>query len=213
MASITYSSSSTASDPSPPPSPRARMAFPSLAFAGAMTIPLKSPPSPPSTTVSPSDFSIKSPSRSMSPVSTAAYASCAFPSWPKSDILSPTASLTCSPASSSPYLGGAYTGCQASSYITDEDLLDLATLPLYNNIRIPPELLIAATPAHEVVFSEKRRPRSRRVILPEAVQLQSSLLEVSAEPSTTSLKRRRRSSPLKRRKLVLGLSPVVEDAE
>ncbi|CAD6569704.1 MAG: hypothetical protein ASARMPRED_003112 [Alectoria sarmentosa] len=103
------------------PSPNSRRRFPSLAFADAISIPFKSPLSQPSTTSISPDFSL-SPITPPSSFSSPAFASCAYPDWPQRDILSPNASPYC--------------GSTANSYISDDDLLDLAELELAAATRV-----------------------------------------------------------------------------
>lgn len=158
-------SSSTSSIPSP-----------QFAFMNPSGIPPKSLPSQPSTTSS--NFSL-SPSTPLFPNCNVS-ATCAYPSWPNRDFLSPTSS----PKSS-------YTNphCMGSSYVSDEDLLDLAQLDLYGDSRIP---------TVEIPWEATRQPP---VVIPSP--------PMQARPA----KKRRRSSPLKRSRPVKGLSPITEGTE
>lgn len=169
-----------------------RSIFPSLAFAGAMSIPFKSPISPPSTAssdfnLSPvsaasttsSDFSLFSttpPSSAYSP----SFASTAYPDWPKRDILSPLSS---------------FCGSQASSHISDEDLLDLAQLDLCEDVAMPGEKTAG------ISWEATKQPP----LVLQSVPVQQQMRPIS--------KRRRRSSPLNKRKMVAGMSPIAEGAE
>ena len=189
---------STSPSPTSSSRPRSRKPFPSLALAGAMSTALKSSLSPPSTTftgISPSSsatssalspsLSTTSSELSLSSLSTSSslsspsFASCAYPDWPKRDILSPISSTS---------------GNQASSYISDEDLLDLAQLDLCNNRRVP-------AGREEISWELTKQP-----------PLVLHSLPVS-QGASASPKRRRRSSPLKRRKMVRGMSPIAEAPE
>ena len=162
------------------PSPNSRRRFPSLAFADAINIPFKSPISQPSTTSS-------SPNLSLSPMTppsfgSPAFASCAYPDWPQRDNLSPNDSSYC--------------GSQANSYISDDDLLDLAELELIGGMRIPPAMRT------DISWEQTRQPPLVLHSLPGVTK--------KAQPAP---KRRRRSSPLKRKKIVLGMSPIAEAPE
>lgn len=121
-------------------------------------------------------------------ISDSSFGSCAYPDWPKRDELSPTANAGLSP------------GSQASSYITDEDLLDLEQLPLFNDIRIP-----AQYPGYAIDLADF----SLQALKPPVI-LQTLPAPNIAPPIP---KRRRRSSPLKKRKMILGMSPIAEGAE
>ena len=179
------SSSDCSLSPSPSPSPNSRRRFPSLAFADAITSSLKSPISQPSTTSS-------SPELSSSPVtppcsfSNPSFASCAYPNWPQRNILSPSASSNC--------------GSQANSYISDDDLLDLADLELIGDMRIPPNMRTDL-----ISWEQTRQP-------PVVLHSMPSVL-AAARKAQPTLKRRRRSSPLKRKKIVVGMSPIAEAPE
>lgn len=174
------------------PSPRT---FPSLAFADAMSIPSKSPLSPPSTTSC--DFSLSSlssasttstsssdscssPATPPPSLSSSSFASCAYPDWPKRDILIPLSS---------------FCGRQASSHISDEDLLDLEQLSLAQDTRMLAENTSC------IPWEATKQP---------PVVLQSSPVTEKARPIP---KRRRRSSPLNRKKMVTGMSPIPEAPE
>ncbi|KAF6236220.1 hypothetical protein HO173_005850 [Letharia columbiana] len=164
------------------PSPNSRHRFPSLAFADAINIPFKSPISQPSTTSSSPEFS-PSPITPPSSFSSPAFASCAYPDWPQRDILSPKTTSNC--------------GSQANSYISDDDLLDLAELELIGGMRIPSDMRTEFIP-----WEQTRQPPLVLQSLP--------MVKRKAQPAP---KRRRRSSPLKRKKVVLGMSPIAEAPE
>lgn len=172
-----------------------RRTFPSLAFADAMSIPFKSPLLPPSTTSS--DFSLSSlssasttstsssdscysPATPPPSLSSSSFASCAYPDWPKRDILTPLSS---------------FCGRQASSHISDGDLLDLEQLSLSHETRI-----LAENTACIPWEATKQPP----------VIMQSSPVMEKARPIP---KKRRRSSPLNRKKMVTGMSPIPEAPE
>ena len=183
--------------------------------------------------ISPSELLSSSPIAPFSSAASYSYASCAFPDWPKCDTLSPTPS--CSPVDSAlsntssvktdPAFSCLAASQQANSFISDEDLLDLATLPLYNNIRIPVEMLVAKTPesyADRVEERRKRKARGPQPILPAEHKSsgksgKQSELAVQQSKDTNIVvasmtRRRRRSSPLKRKKVFLGMSPIAEVA-
>ncbi|CAF9933191.1 MAG: hypothetical protein ALECFALPRED_005499 [Alectoria fallacina] len=167
------------------PSPNSRRRLPSLAFADAISIPFKSQLSQPSTTSFSPDFSL-SPITPPSSISSPAFASCAYPDWPQRDILSPNASP--------------YRGSTANSYISDDDLLDLAELELVGGMRIPSDLR-----TQFISWEQTRQP-------PLVLQSLPSLPVVTRKARPTP-RRRRRSSPLKRRKVVVGMSPIAEAPE
>ena len=166
---------------SPSPSPNSRRRFPSLAFADAINIPFKSPISPPSTTSSSPNLSL-SPATPPSSFGSPAFASCAYPDWPQRDNLSPADSSYC--------------GSQANSYISDDDLLDLAELELVDGMRIAPAMHT------EISWEQTRQPPLVLHSLPAVAR--------KAQPTP---KKRRRSSPLKRKKIVMGMSPIAEAPE
>ncbi|KAL9638845.1 MAG: hypothetical protein Q9164_001298 [Protoblastenia rupestris] len=171
--------------------------FPSLAF---LDIPLKATPSPAST--SSSETSLSSSSSPVTPISEWSYASLSHPDWPKSDTLfSPPSSRLSTATKTSSVIGS-----QASCYISDEDLLDLAQLPLYNDIRIPEHFAIYG---YRSATGNTEETKSRD--LPPVGLVQS--LPASRKGVPSGGKKRRRSSPLKRRKMVLGMSPIPELSE
>ncbi|CAF9926045.1 hypothetical protein IMSHALPRED_006854 [Imshaugia aleurites] len=163
------------------PSPISRRCLPSLAFADAINIPFKSLISPPSTTLCSCDFSL-SPITPPSSFGSPAFASCAYPDWPQRDILAPNVP--------------SYGGSKANSYISDDDLLDLAELELVGGMRIPTDMR-----AEFISWEQTRQP-------PLVLQ---SLPVVTRRVQPTP--KRRRSSPLKRKKIVLGMSPIAEAPE
>ena len=176
----------------PSTSPSQRM-YPSVAFSGVMNVPFKSPISPPSTTSTPyqmSPVSSTSSSSSSSSIASASprssvsgksFASTAYPDWPKREILSPLAS---------------FCGSQASSHISDEDLLDLEHLELCDDFRIPAEKTAG------ISWEATKQP---------PVVLQSAYTQ--QPKSRPSSKRRRRSSPLNKKKATLGMTPIAEGPE
>ena len=183
MSSSYGSNTSSERSLSASPSPTSRRPFPSLAL-GAMGLALKSGLSPPSTTSS--DYSL-SLATSASSLTSTSFASCAYPDWPKSNDLSPASSSTC--------------GNQASSYISDDELLDLAQLDLYNNFRIPEGALPYQRQEEEISWESTKQPP----LVLQSMPSPQKTLPVS--------KRRRRSSPFKRRKMVQGMSPIAEAPE
>ena len=172
------SSSDGSRSASPSPSPTSRRRFPSLAFADAIDIPFKSPISQPSTTLSSPNLSL-SPLTPPSSFGSPGFASCAYPDWPQRDILFPNDSSYC--------------GSQGNSYISDDDLLDLAELELVGGMRVP---------RTEISWEQTRQPPLVLHALPAVAR--------KAQPTP---KKRRRSSPLKRKKMVLGMSPIAEAPE
>ncbi|MCJ1463439.1 hypothetical protein MMC07_002046 [Pseudocyphellaria aurata] len=159
---------------------------PQSAFANPMSIPLKSTLSPPSTTSS--TFSL-SPATPIFPVCSPS-ATCAYPSWPNRDFLSSTAS------NASPYGGGNWS---ASSYVSDDDLLDLAELELYGDSRVPAGMVAGLNQLTAVISWEATKQPPVRLPSPPLQKVQP--------------KRRRRGSPLKRKRPVAGLSPITEAPE
>ncbi|KAL9096803.1 MAG: hypothetical protein Q9163_006406 [Psora crenata] len=161
-----------------------------------MDIPLKATPSPPSATSS--NNTLSPTSSPVAPIADPSYASLSHPDWPKSDTLS---SATTSPLSTR-----ARTSCvnggQASCYISDEDLIDLEQLPLYNDIRVP-EHFAAYGYGHRTTKVEENRSRD----LPP-VRLQQVL--PPTRRTTSAAGKRKRTVPSKKTKLVLGMSPIPE---
>ena len=173
--SVTEMSPSPTSSVSLTPSPR---------FSGVnpISIPLKSLPSPPRTTSSRFSLSPASPTSSTCKPS----ASCAFPSWPNRDVLfCPQNAFPTSP----------YNGASGpmSSYISDDDLLNLAELDLVENQRVLPPATV------EIPWEATRQP-------PVVVQAAS----IRRGPSTG---KRRRSSPRKQSRPVREMSIIVEGPE
>ena len=158
---------------------------PELTYANPIGIPLKSLLSPPSTTTTSADYFSLSPATPPSAPfnSPNANSACAFPSWPSGPLLSSSATTP----------SYATRGCAKSSYISDEDLLDLEELELCGDVRI-------ATGAAEISWSATRQP-------PMVVKSQE--VHVGSRPK----RKRRRSSPLKKQKFVGKMSPIVEGEE
>ncbi|MCJ1266975.1 hypothetical protein MMC22_006860 [Lobaria immixta] len=172
--SVSPSSSSTSSIPSP-----------QSAFVNPMSIPLKSTLSPPSTT---SNFSL-SPATPIFPICSPS-ATCAYPSWPNRDFLSSTT------PTASPYGSG---NGSASSYVSDDDLLDLASLDLYGDSRVPAGMLAGLNQPIAAISWEATKQPPVRLPSPPLQKVQG--------------KKRRRGSPLKRKRPVTGLSPITEAPE
>lgn len=89
-----------------------------------------------------------------------------------------------------------YCGSQANSYISDDDLLDLEELELIGGMRVAPAVRA------EISWEQTRQPPLVLHSLPAVAR--------KAQPTP---KKRRRSSPLKRKKIVLGMSPIAEAPE
>ena len=168
--------------------------YPSRALSGAINVPFKSSVSPPSTTSTPLEMSpVSSTSTSSSSSSTSystppspssgkSFASTAYPDWPKRNILTPLAS---------------FCGSQASSYISDEDLLDMERLELCGDIRVP---------AEKVAGISWEATKQAPVVLQSIPTYQPKGRPIP--------KRRRRSSPLNRKKMTtVGMSPIAEAPE
>ena len=191
------------------PQAKRTVSYPSLAFSGsyAMDIPLKATPSPPSTsssTSSDSNYAFPSASSSLSSspassTSTSSFTSVSHPDWPQSDTLSSPSSASAQAASCS-----ANAGSQVSCRITDEDLEDLASLPLWNGIRVPeyytgngygnPQLTAAA-------YAEERE------LPPTSLPSKPKKQMKSAGGG-----RRRRSKEMKRKPLGI-MTPISESGE
>lgn len=164
---------------------------PRHAFANPVQINSKSTLSPPSTTSSP--FSI-SPASPIFPISSSS-AICAYPSWPARDSLSPTST----PAKS---CGGSNQTYCGSSYISDDDLLDLEELDLYDGSRVPVGMFprgFNGLLTNEISWEATRQP---------PVVLTSPLVQKPQDP-----KKRRRGSPLKQKRQSKKLSPIKEGQE
>ena len=207
-------SSPTLSHQMPVKQRRRTGSFPSLAFSAAWDIPLKATPSPPSTssstTSSASDICLtpsESSPHSIPRMADSSYASLSHPDWPKSDTLSPVSSSSCL---TSPKVNvSAISGSQASCYISDEDLLDLAQLPLYNDIRVPDQYAMYGYAGGLVARAEEPREAPPMQVLGSHAHVGTSSIKKPVMPG----KKRRRSSPLKRKRLVLGMSPIPELGE
>lgn len=133
--------------------------------------------SPASSTSSSSSSSSRSHSPSTPPPSgsSKSFASTAYPDWPKS---------------------ASFCGNQASSHISDEDLLDLEHLELCDDVRVPSEKTAG------ISWEATRQPP---VVLQSVPSLQRK-----GRPTP---KRTRRSSPLIKGKTSHGMSPIVEAPE
>ena len=99
-------------------------------------------------------------------------------------------------------------GSQASCYISDEDLLDLAQLPLYNDIRVPEHFGVYAY-GYPTTLSEK----AKSLDLPPMGLVQSLPTAKRMTPGKGKRKRRRRSSPLEAGRLACGMTPILEVGE
>ena len=84
---------------------------------------------------------------------------------------------------------------QANSYISDDDLLDLADLELIGDMRIPPNMR-----TEFISWEQTRQP-------PVVLQSLPSVPEVAARKAQPTPKGRRR------RKVVMGMSPIAEAPE
>ncbi|KAI4281952.1 MAG: hypothetical protein L6R38_003295 [Xanthoria sp. 2 TBL-2021] len=174
------SGSDTSSERSLSPSP------PSLtyssSFANPIRIPLKSRLSPPSTTSSDLSLSpLTPPSSSVSPYTVI----CAYPSWPAGDFLS-------AQATSFSHMSAGKG--QASSRISDEDLLDLEELDLCDGMRVPTGMTLA-TP--DIPWEATQQPPAVVFSAPK-------------RPSIGGKRKRRRSSALHRRRSMKAMSPIAE---
>ncbi|KAL8782297.1 MAG: hypothetical protein Q9213_005490 [Squamulea squamosa] len=176
------SGSDTSSDRSLSPSPPSPSY--SSSFANPIRIPLKSGLSPPSTTSAGHSFSpVTPPSSSVSPHTVI----CAYPSWPAGDFLS---------AKASSFSHSSASKCnQPSSRISDEDLLDLEELDLYEGMRVPTTMSLATT---EISWESTKQP-------PAVV--------CSSRPSISAKRKRRRSSALHRKRSMKAMSPIAEIPE
>lgn len=155
-------------------------------FANPICIPLKSSISPPATF---SFASLVPPSPTLLVSSSPNLISCAYPSWPNRHYLS------------SPFSGN--DPHHGSSYISDDDLRDVVCGSngacglgiVYEEDIIPviPWEVTRQEPPVMIQAPVVRRPMPVRV--------------------ETERKKRRRSSPLKRKRCVVGMSPIPEGAE
>ncbi|MCJ1278108.1 hypothetical protein MMC21_005922 [Puttea exsequens] len=128
--------------------------------------------------LSPDDVSPKTPPSSLSSES---FASCSHPSWPKRTILTPLSS---------------FCGSQASSYISDEDLLALDERELR-----------AAADGVRVIDEE---PEISWEATRQAPLVLQTLTFAQKRAAPRAQKRGRKSQVLKRSKMQSGLSPVLE---
>lgn len=152
-------------------------------FANPISIASKSTLCPPSTTIG----LLWPPT---SPLFSIA-ASCAYPSWPNRDFLSCTTAAASSPYNNS---NGGRSG-PASSFVSDADLLGLAQLDLYGDMRVVP-------PPTTIISWESIKQ-------PEPVKLCNG-----GEGKVQGKKRRRRDARLKSKRTVSeGLSTIVEAPE
>ncbi len=172
-------SSTTSSESSSSLSP------PGLTYANPISIPLKSLLSPPRTSTTTIDYFSLSPATPPSAPfnSPNANSICAFPSWPSGPLLSSSSSTSTCCA----------TGCEKSSYISDEDLLDLEELELCGDVRV-------VTGYPEISWSVTMQP---------PLVIKAQCINIVARPK----KKRRRSSPLKKQKFVGKMSPIAEGME
>ncbi|KAL8939736.1 MAG: hypothetical protein Q9211_002606 [Gyalolechia sp. 1 TL-2023] len=173
------SSSDTSSERSLSPSPPS----PSYhgCFANPIKIPLKSCLSPPSTASADFPFSpLTPPSSSVSPHTVI----CAYPSWPAGDFLS-----------AQPSTFGHVTesrGSQPSSHVSDDDLLGLEELELFEGVRVPKAMTLTSSSISweatkqppVVVRSTSKRPsaggKKRRILAPyrnRSMKAMSPILE------------------------------------
>ncbi|KAL2044183.1 hypothetical protein N7G274_002888 [Stereocaulon virgatum] len=187
-----------------------RPTLPTLAFASAMKAPYKASVSPPSTTFSShfcasprSQTSTGSSDMSLSPVSSASSTS--------SDLsLSPI--ISPSSLSTSSYLNCAtpdwpqrtlltplssFCGSAANSYISDEDLMDLSLDDLCNDTSVQTCI------EPEISWEQTKQP-------PLVLQSMPTVARRAPPPAP---KRRRKTSPLARRKVTLAMSPIAEGPE
>jgi len=88
-----------------------------------------------------------------------------------------------------------FCGSQASSHISDEDLLDLEQVYLCDDVRIPAEKTAG------ISWEATKQPP----LISHSIPVQQKERPIP--------KRRRRSSPLNRRKMVAGMSPIAEGPE
>ncbi|KAI4181289.1 MAG: hypothetical protein L6R41_006704 [Letrouitia leprolyta] len=174
------SSSDTSSERSLSPSPPS-LSY-SSAFANPIKIPLKSCLSPPSTTSS--DFSSSPltpptpPSSSVSPQTVI----CAYPSWPAGDFLSSQPSTFSHVTDSR--------GTQPSSRISDDDLLGLEELELFDGVRVPTSSTISW----------------------EATKQPPVIIRSTSKRPSAGGKKRRTSAPYRKRSMK-AMSPILEGPE
>ena len=182
-----------------------RICFPSLAFSSSpMDIPLKATPSPPSTTSSTSSdsdylFPSNPSSLSSSPASTvssSSFTSLSHPDWPRTETLSPSSHPSCSTP-----------GGQASCYISDEDLLDLAQLPLWNDIRIPEHFASYGYGGNPALTAEAYS--DTKELPPATISSQVQRPKKQMKPNGG---RRRRSKEMRRKPLGI-MTPISESGE
>ena len=195
------SSSDTSSERSLSPSPSPPSSPPGFAFANPIAVPLKSVLSPPTMT---DYFSLSPATPPSAPFNSLnSHSICAFPSWPVGDCLS--TSITSPTASSSPYN---YMSKPASSHVSDDDLLDLEELELRGGMRIAtgyPAVQLQGDGC--IPWEATRQP-------PVVIKVDEGRRERGKTNSLSKPKsRRRRSSPLKDRRIVVKMSPIAEGTE
>lgn len=172
---ISDSSSERSLSPSPP-----SLSY-TGGFANPIKIPLKSCLSPPSTTSSDLSFSpLTPPSASVSPQTVI----CAYPSWPAGDFLS------AQPSTFSHVTDNR--GTQPSSRISDDDLLGLEELELFDGVRVPKTL--------------------SSTISWEATKQPPVVIRSTPKRPSTGGKRRRPSAPYRKRSMK-AMSPILEGPE
>ncbi|KAG7006481.1 hypothetical protein G7Y79_00014g036560 [Physcia stellaris] len=194
FASDSCSDTSSERSLSPSPSPR-------LTFANPIAVPLKSLLSPPTTT---DYFSISPATPPSCPFNSPNnHSVCAFPSWPSGDCLS--TSITSPTTSSSPYN---YMSKPASSHISDEDLIDLEELELRGQMRIPTGFPVMQLRGDGCIpWEATRQP-------PIVIKLDEGRREKTRSSTHSKPKnRKRKSTSLKDRRIVVKMSPIAEGTE
>ncbi|KAL8998484.1 MAG: hypothetical protein Q9188_006092 [Gyalolechia gomerana] len=153
-------------------------------FANPIKIPLKSCLSPPSTTSSEFPFSpLTPPSSSVSPQTVI----CAYPSWPAGDFLSAQPSTFSHVTDSR--------GSQPSSRISDDDLLGLEELELFEGVRVPKAMSLTSS---TISWEATKQP---------PVVVRSTPKRQSAGG------KKRRTSALYRKRSMKAMSPILEAPE
>ena len=172
---------------------------PGLTFANPIAVPLKSLLSPPTTT----DYFSLSPATPPSCPFNSPNTNtiCAFPSWPVGDCLSSTTSPTTSTSSYN------CANKPASSHISDEDLLDLEELELQGGMRIATGFPVMQMRDGYIPWEATRQP-------PVVIRLEEGRREKGRSNNHIKPKnKRRKSSPLKERRMVTKMSPIAEGRE
>ena len=187
-----------------------RRDLPSLAFSRSRNNPFKTSISPPTTScgelatspTSQTSASTTPSDRSLSPVSTVSSSSSQYSFSP---ITPPTSLSTSSFANCAtpdwPNRNilaplGSYCGSQASLYISDEDFLDLDL----QHLRTDSSVSTYMEP--EISWEQTKQPPVVMQALPQV-----------AKKAAPVGQRRRRSSPLKKKKVALAMSPITEAQE